>query len=52
MAYLQDEVAQLNEIVALQQKIVSKLEKQNESLNRRLEEVEGEDRPSKKPPHY
>lgn len=52
LAYLQDEVNQLNAIVTDQQMLVAKLEKQNEALNKRLEDMEAEDRPSRKPPHY
>lgn len=52
VAYLQDTVAQLNEIVTHQQILVAKLEKQNEFLARKLEELDGEDRPNRKPPHY
>lgn len=52
LAYLQDTVAQLNEIVTGQQVIVAKLEKQNEFLAKRLEELDIESRPNRKPPHY
>lgn len=52
VAYLQDTVAQLNEIVTSQQILVAKLEKQNEFLARKLEELDGEDRPNRQPPHY
>ena len=52
MAYLQDTVAQLNEIVASQQALMMKLEKQNEALNRRIEDLDTEARPNRKPPHY
>jgi SlyX protein len=52
MAYLQDTVAQLNEIVTAQQALMLKLEKQNEALNRRIEDLDTEARPNRKPPHY
>ncbi len=52
MAYLQDTVAQLNEIVVSQQALMMKLEKQNEALNRRIEDLDTEARPNRKPPHY
>lgn len=52
MAYLQDTVAQLNDIVAAQQALMMKLEKQNEALNRRIEDLDTEARPNRKPPHY
>lgn len=52
LAYLQEEVFQLNNIVAQQQQLVAKLEKQNEYLNKKLEEMDGEDRPNRRPPHY
>ena len=52
MAYLQDTVAQLNEIVTAQQALMMKLEKQNEALNRRIEDLDTEARPNRKPPHY
>ena len=52
MSYLQDMVQQLNAIVTSQQILVSKLEKQNELLARRVEELDTEARPNRKPPHY
>ena len=52
MAYLQDMVAQLNDIVVAQQAMMMKLEKQNEALNRRIEDLDTEARPNRKPPHY
>ena len=52
MAYLQDTVAQLNDIVVTQQAMMMKLEKQNEALNRRIEDLDTEARPNRKPPHY
>lgn len=52
MAYLQDTVSQLNDIVAEQQALILKLEKQNEALNRRIEDLDTEARPNRKPPHY
>ena len=52
MAYLQDMVNQLNDIVAEQQMTLSRLEKQNQILNKRIEELDLEARPNRKPPHY
>lgn len=52
MAYLQDTVSQLNDIVAEQQALILKLERQNEALNRRIEDLDTEARPNRKPPHY
>lgn len=51
-SYLQDEVSQLNAIVTELQAFTLKLEKQNEFLAKKLEELDGEDRPNRKPPHY
>ncbi len=52
MAYLQDMVRELNDIVAQQQAMLTKLEKQNESLNKRIEDMDTEARPNRRPPHY
>ena len=52
MAYLQEMVRELNEIVTAQQAMMVKLEKQNEVLNRRIEDLDTEARPNRKPPHY
>ena len=52
LAYMQDTVNQLNEIVSAQQAVITKLEKQNEALNKRIEEMDTEARPNQKPPHY
>ena len=52
MAYLQDMVRELNDIVAAQQAQLSKLEKQNEALNKRMEDLDTEARPNRRPPHY
>ena len=52
MAYLQDQVRELNDIVTSQQLLVSRLEKQNEALAKRLEDLDTEARPNRKPPHY
>ncbi|MCR4676560.1 MAG: SlyX family protein [Sphaerochaetaceae bacterium] len=52
LAYMQDEVRQLNEIVTTLQATVTKLEKQNEVLKNKIEDMETEARPSRKPPHY
>ena len=52
MAYLQDMVRELNDIVAQQQVMLTKLEKQNEALNKRIEDMDTEARPNRRPPHY
>lgn len=52
LAYLQDTVQQLNDIVTQQQALVAKLERQNEVLAKRVEELDTEARPNRKPPHY
>lgn len=52
MAYLQEMVQELNDIVTAQQALMMKLEKQNEALNRRIEDLDTEARPSRRPPHY
>lgn len=52
MSYLQDTVRQLNDIVTEQQLLVSRLERQNEVLAKRVEELDTEARPNHRPPHY
>lgn len=52
IVYLQDTVSELNEIVSAQQVAITKLEKQNEALNKRIEELDSEARPNRRPPHY
>lgn len=52
MSYLQDMVQQLNQIVTEQQLLVARLEKQNEILAKRVDELDTEARPNRKPPHY
>ena len=52
MAYLQETVRELNDIVTAQQALMMKLEKQNEVLNRRIEDLDTEARPNRRPPHY
>ena len=52
IVYLQDTVRELNEIVSAQQAAITRLEKQNEALNKRIEEMDTEARPNRKPPHY
>ena len=52
MAYLQDMVRELNDIVSRQQVLMTKLEKQNEALNKRIEDLDTEARPNRRPPHY
>jgi len=45
-------VRELNDIVAQQQAMLTKLEKQNEALNKRIEDMDTEARPNRRPPHY
>ncbi len=52
LAYLQETVRQLNDIVTEQQILVTKLEKQVEFLAKRVEELDTEARPNRRPPHY
>ena len=52
MVYLLDQVRELNDIVTKQQLLVTRLEKQNEVLAKRLEELDTEARPNRRPPHY
>lgn len=52
MSYLQDTVRQLNDIVTEQQLLVSRLERQNEVIAKRVEELDTEARPNRRPPHY
>lgn len=52
IVYFQDTVRELNEIVSAQQVAITKLEKQNEALNKRIEELDSEARPNRRPPHY
>lgn len=52
IVYLQNTVRELNEIVSAQQVAITKLEKQNEALNKRIEELDSEARPNRRPPHY
>ena len=52
IAYLQDTVRELNGIVSTQQAAISRLEKQNEALNKRIEDLDTEARPNRRPPHY
>ena len=52
LAYMQDTVRELNEIVSAQQAAISRLEKQNEALNKRIEDLNTEARPNRRPPHY
>ena len=51
MAYLQDMVRELNDIVSEQQVMLTRLEKQNEALNKRIEDMDTEARPNRRPPH-
>ncbi len=50
--YLQETVKELNDLVTEQQLLVSRLEKQVEFLTKRVEELDTEARPNRKPPHY
>lgn len=50
--YLQETVKELNDLVTEQQLLVSRLEKQVEFLAKRVEELDTEARPNRKPPHY
>ena len=52
IVYLQDKMQQLNDIVAELQSSVTKLEKQNEFLARKVQELDVEARPDRRPPHY
>ncbi|MBO4717990.1 MAG: SlyX family protein [Spirochaetales bacterium] len=52
VAYLQDMVRELNDIVSEQQVMLTRLEKQNEALNKRIEDMDTEARPNRRPPHY
>ena len=52
VAYLQDMVRELNDIVSEQQVMLTMLEKQNEALNKRIEDMDTEARPNRRPPHY
>ena len=52
MAYMQDTIAQLNEIVTKEELLVAKLEKQNQMLAKKVEDLDTEARPNRKPPHY
>lgn len=52
LAYMQNKVLELDKIVAELQSQVTRLEKQNELLNRRIEEMDTEARPNRRPPHY
>lgn len=52
LVYIQDTVRELNEIVSAQQAAITKLEKQNEALIKRIEDLDTEARPNRRPPHY
>ena len=52
MAYLQDMVRELNDIVSEQKVMLTRLEKQNEALNKRIEDMDTEARPNRRPPHF
>lgn len=52
MVYIQDTMDSLNKMVAEQTMEIEKLRNVIEVLSKRLEEIEGEDRPNRKPPHY
>lgn len=52
LSYMQDQLHQLNDIVTELQQQVRKLERQNEYLKGKLEDLDTEARPNRKPPHY
>ena len=52
LSYIQDTLRELNDIVSQQQILVSKLEKQNAALAKKIEDMDTEARPNSKPPHY
>ena len=52
LAYLEEEVRLLNEIVTKEELLVTRLEKQVQFLASKVKELDVEARPSRKPPHY
>ena len=52
LSYMQNKVLELDKIVAELQGAVTKLEKQNKLLNRKIEDLDTQARPDRKPPHY
>ncbi len=52
VAYLEDKIESLNAVVVEQQSAVAMMEKKFQFLEKRLENVEEEDRPDRRPPHY
>lgn len=52
LMYLTDKVNSLNETVTALQAETERLRKQNELLHKKMEELDQEDRPNRKPPHY
>lgn len=55
IGFLEDQVEELNEVVITQDRSIAELQKKLELLEKKvtdLEEVSGEARPNRKPPHY
>lgn len=55
IGFLEGQVEELNEVVITQDRSIAELQKKLEHLEKKvtdLEEVSGEARPNRKPPHY
>ena len=55
IGFLEGQVEELNEVVITQDRSIAELQKKLELLKKKvtdLEEVSGEARPNRKPPHY
>ena len=55
IGFLEGQVEELNEVVITQDRSIAELQKKLELLEKKvtdLEEVSGEARPNRKPPHY
>lgn len=55
IGFLEGQVEELNEVVITQDRSIAELQKKLEFLEKKvtdLEEVSGEARPNRKPPHY
>ena len=55
LGFLEGQVEELNEVVITQDRSIAELQKKLELLEKKvtdLEEVSGEARPNRKPPHY
>lgn len=53
LSYLEDFVAKLQDYILGQNKIISKLEKENIFLKEKIQElIDNEEIPNRKPPHY